>query len=403
MNFSDGPKRAVIILGAGATRGACFVPRFSPQPPLDKDFFQQLASADRSEDALHLRRFLKRTFGGEVGFSMETFFSEVHIRNRFARLFELTEDTSSAEYQKIEPIFLRTLGNLISRTTKGRCDHHELLASLLEPGDSILCFNYDCVMDSALRDNAFTKWDPDRQGYGFTIREGGMHWKDHSCGLNQTESIQLLKMHGSLNWKRAGPNSPTDLAEYVPVDDLADSVIPPTWLKELDREPFREIWRKARQAIREAEFCAVVGYSVPESDYFSTTLLRDVRAQRRLETIAVGNPDEAARRRFLKLMEGGLRDDGKFVEVVYLGDMCAYLRERTRYKYHSGRKKVMRDNILASIRTGGKVHYQSLANGITMDLTGKDKYWKYSEEEFRGELSRMKLEGLVRFWVVQTG
>lgn len=59
MNLSDfgltgGARKTLLLLGAGASRGASFVTdRTLVLPPLDLDFFQQLARMDYSEESRH--------------------------------------------------------------------------------------------------------------------------------------------------------------------------------------------------------------------------------------------------------------------------------------------------------------------------------------------------------------
>ena len=79
-----GALKTLILLGAGASRGASFATDESkPLPPLDLDFFQQLARLDSTDESRRLLEFVRSEYQHEVGLSMEQFFSEADYTNRF--------------------------------------------------------------------------------------------------------------------------------------------------------------------------------------------------------------------------------------------------------------------------------------------------------------------------------
>jgi hypothetical protein len=57
---------------------------------------------------------------------------------------------------------------------------------LVSEGDTVISFNYDLALEVAMRES--TKWQL-RDGYGFLID-----------GFSRASSVQLLKLHGSINW-----------------------------------------------------------------------------------------------------------------------------------------------------------------------------------------------------------
>jgi hypothetical protein len=78
-------REAVVILGAGATRGASFVHSESLlKPPLDSDFFAQLRASDigQSDDSRALLEFIGTEFG-EAEPSMEAFYSQVNLHDQY--------------------------------------------------------------------------------------------------------------------------------------------------------------------------------------------------------------------------------------------------------------------------------------------------------------------------------
>ena len=78
LGLDGGKRETLVILGAGASRGASFVARRTAVlPPLDLDFFQQLA---RPEWLPGIRptiwRLCRDEYPNELRISMEQFFSE---------------------------------------------------------------------------------------------------------------------------------------------------------------------------------------------------------------------------------------------------------------------------------------------------------------------------------------
>lgn len=76
---------ALILLGAGATRGASFVHAAQVhKPPLDGDFFVQLRASElgHEPDGQRLLGFIEEEFG-DLNISMESFYSQVHLHDQF--------------------------------------------------------------------------------------------------------------------------------------------------------------------------------------------------------------------------------------------------------------------------------------------------------------------------------
>jgi hypothetical protein len=155
-------REAVVILGAGATRGASFR-SVSPvlRPPLDGDFFLQLRASDLAQDdaAQRLLEFLSEEFG-DVELSMEAFYSQVHLHDQFVA--DLPKGKGRRRrYEWGRRYFLRVIPPIFERTVGGmRCQWHDALIRALTPGDTIVSFNYDCLVDRSLCSVARRNWDP---------------------------------------------------------------------------------------------------------------------------------------------------------------------------------------------------------------------------------------------------
>jgi hypothetical protein len=150
-----------------------------------------------------------------------------------------------------------------------------LLLHLQEAGwpVSVITFNYDVGLDYALR-CAGKQVD-----YGLTSARTG--------------AIEVLKLHGSLNWFRSqdqivvaelAPQVALSRERYsaavsVPVTELFAPeqtlpapddpvIVPPTWNKGQYHREFQGLWARAALHLAEAENIVVIGYSAPETDQF---------------------------------------------------------------------------------------------------------------------------------------
>jgi hypothetical protein len=335
MNLSDfgvagGKRKTLIILGAGASRGASFVRDVtSVLPPLDLDFFQQVSRMNSENDAVRLIEFVRSEYGHEVGLSMEQFFSEADYTDRFHKDMNVDRGRIVRKYGKAIDDFMTVLPRLLNLTTSSSCTHHCLLAEKLHAQDCIVSFNYDCIMDSALRDSANVRWDPENQGYAFDISSGFNAWRNHSRGRHVNTSIRLLKMHGSLNWKANADGTIRLVSDMSRVTSLRKSIIPPSWFKDLASFPFADVWKTARTEIRTSRVMVVVGYSVPNTDLFSKSLFKveagSKEKREKLELLVLVNPDPDARKRFLDLVKGGLEPSTKILEYAKLEQLVKVL------------------------------------------------------------------------------
>ena len=328
--LSGGKRKTLVVLGAGASRGASFVEdETQVLPPLDLDFFQQVSRLDSNPTAERLIQFVRDEYGHEVGLSMEQFFSEADYTNRFHEDLAVDRGRVVKRYVRALEHFMTVLPHLLNKTTSADCDYHRQLAESLHAQDCVISFNYDCLMDRALRDKANVRWDPNNDGYGFGVAHGHENWRNHSRGHPVNTSIRLLKMHGSLNWDRSSANEVGLIDDTTKVNSLKDSIIPPSWFKDLATFPYGDIWKKARTEIRTSRIMVVVGYSVPMTDLFSKSLFKveagSKERREKLELLILVNPDREARRRFLDLVEDGVEPTTRILEYEWFKDFYTIL------------------------------------------------------------------------------
>ncbi len=211
------PGKRVIVLGAGATRGAESKSERECLPPLNADFFTQLQRITRAKHRKTVETVMKDVvglFGSNFTVTMEEYFTQLEsIRHTVLRAGRSSPAFSptqvAANRERLMAALAATLEESTDVSKRGAvpCRHHAALVDALRPQDTIISFNYDCVMDHALRIHGGGKWSA-RHGYALprpSRVEGYEHWDAQDPPTSASGSIYLLKLHGSLNWQLPSP------------------------------------------------------------------------------------------------------------------------------------------------------------------------------------------------------
>jgi hypothetical protein len=305
---------AVLILGAGASRGGSFVARETGAiPPLDADFFLQLERLPRrSVSQRELLSFVSREFGPTGSRSMENVFSQLIASDEISALPLRRPGPHIRSYRHAADRFYEALIELLRETCGDRqCRFHETLVKRLQVGDTVISFNYDCVVDATLASNAraYGRWDPSR-GYGYAVTAGSQYWGGTPLA-RQTRPIKLLKPHGSLNWQitEVKGGATLSLRQDPYSGSSAGRIIPPLAKKEISIEPFQSVWTAARDALTAAKALVVIGYSAPDVDPLSQALIRLHTANGRpgLRSLVLVDPSRDVRDRFRVLCQSATR------------------------------------------------------------------------------------------------
>ena len=146
---------ALVVLGAGATRGCSFVDAGTIPcvPPLDTDFFSQLQRVENPKHQSLIKDVLSdvvELFGTNFSAGLETVFSTLE---HTIRMLETTGDNREFKRPELQDMRIRLLQAIAvcleesltksgsSRESK-KCKHHEVLVKeLLKPRDCIVSFN----------------------------------------------------------------------------------------------------------------------------------------------------------------------------------------------------------------------------------------------------------------------
>lgn len=252
-------------------------------------------------------------FGSNFTVTMEEYFTQLEsIRHTVLRAGRSSPAFSptqvAANRERLMAALAATLEESTDVSKRGAvpCRHHAALVDALRPQDTIISFNYDCVMDHALRIHGGGKWSA-RHGYALprpSRVEGYEHWDAQDPPTSASGSIYLLKLHGSLNWQLPSPQE-AETGRITLKQRLYQqrgtprfTIIPPEWSKKIDDDAnFFALWRNAERAVRNARTIALVGFSFTPTDSHAESLFRVALAANKLKTLVIANPSVADRHR----------------------------------------------------------------------------------------------------------
>ena len=334
---------AVVVLGAGATRGASFVSKLrGTLPPLDGDFFTQAQRLSQSKPEELVRALIQGTvelFGENFSLTMEGFLTQVEHLSHVFEDYKLPGKPAKNRYQELRSSFLQVLAAVLDEAI-GRdrqCIYHRRLVRCLTTKDTVMSFNYDWLMDATLRIHGKDKWNP-RVGYGVRAYKDAncKYWAYQSKGEPEFPdmSISLLKMHGSMNWfpvprDKKNPKIRLRKRWWHQNGKLNFEIIPPEWNKPIRSGIYQGIWRTARRALRDSSALVFIGYSMPEAD-LPTRALFMVDAGRQhaapdLKLLVVVNPDKEARRRIRRVLSARITPKTRIVTFDRFSEFSQFL------------------------------------------------------------------------------
>ena len=325
--------KTVFIMGTGATRGALphvIIDRKRLRPPLNGDFFKVATTYVRAKKDLsesnrlgRLTKFFKVEMAMKRMPPMEDAFSLLYSVKDFPEIYKTGRGRKRTvgEHQEIEDFLqltFRILTALDSNT--GRSNGYDRLVSKLGPNDTILTLNYDTVLDSALVSNG---WNP-KDGYCIIGDHKKIMWSPKNSLSNPgLAGVQLLKLHGSINWfVRGSSKDLSAIFEKKPVkvssprrNDIRNhirQIIPPIYGKFFHHNHWRHLWSNAYRSLCEADVLVVIGCSLIDSDFHLRALLSRVTRYRKeqgklFQQAFYVDPNLKIRRKWMDTMHGVAR------------------------------------------------------------------------------------------------
>jgi len=217
---------------------------------------------------------------------------------------------------RLAPI-IELIAVTISEALSGsRCSKHHQLAESLTAGDLVISYNYDLLMDNALRDCGMLT----DSGYLLPFRQvsDGGAWDRPD---DEPSKVKLLKLHGSLNWMRCircdsnfmmrnekMDRWMTSIPEECPTcgadgsNYLERLLVPPLLTKNYSDHAISYLWTEANRHIRTIREVVAIGYSLPPTDFASETLLRtSLEYSQRSIPLTLVNPCEEVFKRYSKI------------------------------------------------------------------------------------------------------
>jgi hypothetical protein len=182
--------------------------------------------------------------------------------------------------------------------------------------DTIITFNYDLLVEDALAGvgvpfaYAFAK---KTVNYDTTAR--------CAQGLQAANALQVLKVHGSLNWAFPGGRGGklTVFSDYdtVRAKGLAPMLVPPTWRK-IFAGQLGDVWDAAVSALGSATRIVILGFSMPATDpHFKYLLAAGLQNNISLRRLLFVNPSAST---LSERVASVLRQDHFDSQIVSLVD-----------------------------------------------------------------------------------
>jgi len=288
----------VIFLGAGASA--------ADGAPIQSRLFNDYFANGPHRDAIgnSLSQFFMDFFGIDTAnhpnINFPTFEEILGIlelsinRNESFKNYPLIPQTPKIQNIREQLIFL-IAKILKSKLENNRVNHdalvHRLKSRSLLKKTAFISLNYDILIDNALTDIH----DFMDLGYGVNFTNFDMQgeWRWHKPGQNRT--INLFKLHGSLNWLYCPTCvSLTITPKEKTVSTMAEEpipcrscqtqmipiIIPPTFFKVMSNHFLQQIWREAEQTLMATKRIVFCGYSFPDADVHIKYLLKRVEVNR---------------------------------------------------------------------------------------------------------------------------
>lgn len=323
---------ALVVLGAGASRGASFTRNKVCLPPLNADFFTQLQRIQTSKHADVVEKVIAdavELFGANFSLTLEEYFTQVEF---FLKTLGITGESRAFTIERLQTVRKNLLAGLAAVLEEAlhdqQCTHHDKLVAALGADSTILSFNYDCLVDETLKRIAPDRWNA-RYGYAFPLKgwdlAGVDHWNPKTVAAGRTQTIKLLKLHGSINWQIDVRHRRIKLKErvYRQFGNPRFTIVPPEWNKGGNEDPvLRKIWREAATRIHREDVFAFLGFSFTPTDLHVASLFQIGVKTEHIKRLIIANPSSEVRRRTRSILERGLSSRTHIVQFASLEEFA---------------------------------------------------------------------------------
>ena len=327
--------KRVFVLGAGASHGAGF--------PLASELFN-LAYCRMDDDDQHqvertlsyfypVSRHNRQSIQKLVSvLNVEEFLSLLNTAEEFNETLPTTflkpgliRDVRASLLKSIVKLLVEKQQN--AERSKKPVEYVDRFLCRLEPGDTIITFNWDLLLERRMC----------KTGLAFKL-----------CPSEESEDIEYLKLHGSIDWYRGAELKSRNGFEVVYrqlyraswpkvsrqrnklLSDKLPFIVPPTFNKSFKGyADLEEIWVQAFQRLQEADEIYVCGYRFPSEDLFARFVFRRairfnmmIRRERKKSRpslrLTVIDPSPKVAQSVRQNIYGGIRHEAKKFEYSSL-------------------------------------------------------------------------------------
>jgi hypothetical protein len=338
-------QKVVLLVGAGATVADVASRSLKSRPPLDKGFFH---TARKYRAASRIIAYMNDVYDVDIT-DREYDSLEKIMAWLYADVFDPTLRKRATEvFRDLISLFNRRLAETTNSIvpTKKRFLYRIIIhyfSKGFDPADlSIITFNQDLQIEKILHRLKNTNcWDDIGNIFTFpscyrlAIKSDFITSPSQSSrnlfdvdSIEQLQGIQVLKLHGSLNWysthrsTRVSPEAMfrTDRQIWItrrqsiePTMKLTGGhrtqhtlpvVVPPVTHKSgILHRRVRKIWNYAEEALVNANDIVIFGYSCPALDFESSNLIqRSWRRNKKCKKISIIDPDSSVLKRYVDLI-----------------------------------------------------------------------------------------------------
>jgi hypothetical protein len=312
-------RNAVIVLGAGASKGARVTGRRTP--PLDAEFLTSAADHFRGKHARGRDRekvkawneFKSHLNGAGLRFDeikiwrLEQLSTFLEARASLKGL-QLSRGRPRDFAEALEALKVLICYVLQFAGGTRSCELHKKLFDVVKPS-AVISFNYDLIADQSMLEAGLLDWKAVAYRGATHIsvpNNGRVIYRRIQTGV-ASGNVPLLKLHGSINWEKqrrgdgfrlAGcelPENNDRIFRYSRVP-ARPYIVPPVAAKmEITQAKLRRHWRSAIKLLHEAPAWIIWGYSFPVTDTISHVLFRTALSRnRKKKPVLVINPDTFA-------------------------------------------------------------------------------------------------------------
>jgi hypothetical protein len=361
--------RNVFILGAGASakagapvmgtfiRSATEILRNHTLDPGDQSSFELVLKARSVLQAVHSKSELDLD-------NIESLFGAFEMAELLGKLGGLPQSDIDRLPDSMSRLISRTIELLVKYPVKDSFSvlpppPYDEFAKMIRDINqkerrsvAVITFNYDVALDYSLQFNSVA--------FDYCLQAPKETDVKREMMKYNNASIDLLKLHGSLNWALCdeckgisawtfpeffksfnwGMHINTDQVRLEIADKLSKRthcdlpmvsgplIVPPTWNKGRFHKQLASVWRTAASHLAEAENIFVIGYSLPSTDeFFRYFYALGSVGESILNTFCVVDKDPAVEGRFRAILGPSTARRFTFVRIPF-EDSLQGIRER---------------------------------------------------------------------------